>query len=585
MMEEDNSRIAADNYIYVSRATDLDGLIVNRSDAVLEVPGLSMPFSGIGDDLRDTLLANSRALEGDEYLAPQEIYETVGLNTSAAQARRLGLADVQTFWTFNQYHPREGVVQAYIKYHNQRCDQIDENWRRIGNANAAVNLIGRGMVVGVQAVFNPVATLAPLAVGYGTEKVLTTAGVDPDTAAMVGHLAGSAVGIGTGLRIDPVGTAVSLGASDATTLVLRATGASDEDAALLGDTVGTMVGAASTFAAARRTPRQEILNAQRSWRTESDAASLGAVGLDFENSRGVLISDGVTLFRRLPPGARFARPAGVAPGVFGAPATPLALPPGTASPASGGVPAIAGRDYYVPGEYAVVPYEQTATSSPLQRMFDGDFTPRPRLVSFASSGDGGFTGGGGPGGPQTPSALVLPRSGQLLLAAGRQRGALIGPGPSEKAITLGPGRLGLDRLGSKAIRRQVEPWVNAVLSNRPFSWESIGLGWLNDHEQEVVRIRSLDLGLVPRIPVDPVTRYADFSSVLIEERTLPEELWQLGDEEQFRYLNDLIGGKDPGMTWHHHELPGWMQLLPFGPHNITVHFGGRSSGHWASGNR
>ncbi|MGH8522092.1 MAG: HNH endonuclease [Gammaproteobacteria bacterium] len=62
---------------------------------------------------------------------------------------------------------------------------------------------------------------------------------------------------------------------------------------------------------------------------------------------------------------------------------------------------------------------------------------------------------------------------------------------------------------------------------------------------------------------------------------LPEHLWQSTDDQQFRYLDNLIGGRPAGTTWHHHELPGWAQLVPFGIHKFTGHRGGRSSGEWA----
>jgi hypothetical protein len=98
-------------------------------------------------------------------------------------------------------------------------------------------------------------------------------------------------------------------------------------------------------------------------------------------------------------------------------------------------------------------------------------------------------------------------------------------------------------------------------------------------------MQATHVGLIPTIAVDPENNYADFTSVLVEERTLPDELWLRSDDAQFRYLDDLIGGRVPGTTWHHHEIPGWMQLLPFGIHNITSHSGGRSQGGWAGAPR
>jgi hypothetical protein len=39
------------------------------------------------------------------------------------------------------------------------------------------------------------------------------------------------------------------------------------------------------------------------------------------------------------------------------------------------------------------------------------------------------------------------------------------------------------------------------------------------------------------------------------------------------------------MTWHHSEIPGQMELVPFGQHNISPHIGGRSPGMWADAPR
>ncbi|WP_369010154.1 MULTISPECIES: HNH endonuclease [Bacillaceae] len=39
------------------------------------------------------------------------------------------------------------------------------------------------------------------------------------------------------------------------------------------------------------------------------------------------------------------------------------------------------------------------------------------------------------------------------------------------------------------------------------------------------------------------------------------------------------------MAWHHTEVPGKMELVPFGIHNITIHNGGRSTGMWADAPR
>ena len=42
-----------------------------------------------------------------------------------------------------------------------------------------------------------------------------------------------------------------------------------------------------------------------------------------------------------------------------------------------------------------------------------------------------------------------------------------------------------------------------------------------------------------------------------------------------------MGGRPVGTTWHHTEIPGVMELVPFGIHNVYNHKGGASFGHWA----
>lgn len=606
-MEENDSMILQDMYrsgfyIHASRSTVKDGLVVSRSDGVVEATGpLSMPSIGIGDELRSALLMNSRALEGEEYVAPQEIIEIHDLNTPAAQSRRLGLSNTQSFSEFSRIYKfthknTVGVEQAFLNYHDQQSAEIVENWRRIDVAAGAVNFIAKGTLFGIQFIVDPVGAVAPMVLEHGTEKILTTVGVDADTAAMVGQFAGSAFSIGRGLKIDPVGTAVSLGAGDATTLILKAAGASDQDALLLGGAVGTGVGVGRTFAASRRSPVQEILQQQRMARAETDAIRLERAGRDFEMSKGLRISDDVTLYRNVPAQARFAKPAEVVPVAADNPPPPRALLATPAVAGSGGVPTRAGVDYYAPGVSGVVPYEAT----PLRRfddpLFSGDFTPRSGLVGYMSGG-GEFSGGKGPGGGPSsalvgaapsgagtavPPALAVPQPGQLLLPAGRARGRLVDPAPSGPFPLL-TGPKGLERFGSSAFRRRVEPYVNAVLSNRPWTWYDIGLSHLDSAERDVVRLRAAEVGLLPTIPADPVTHHADFTSVLVQEEVLPEDLWLASDDVQFRFLDNLIGGRPPGTTWHHHEIPGWMQLLPFGIHSITGHYGGRSSGGWADG--
>lgn len=81
--------------------------------------------------------------------------------------------------------------------------------------------------------------------------------------------------------------------------------------------------------------------------------------------------------------------------------------------------------------------------------------------------------------------------------------------------------------------------------------------------------------------------FADFASAGVVEKTvqLPERFWKLSDKEQFKWLDEQIGGTRKGLTWHHTEVPGKMELVPFGIHNITPHNGGRTKGMWADAPR
>lgn len=92
-----------------------------------------------------------------------------------------------------------------------------------------------------------------------------------------------------------------------------------------------------------------------------------------------------------------------------------------------------------------------------------------------------------------------------------------------------------------------------------------------------------DVGVITKVVDGKTVRYADFKSagVVVDTKPLPKELWQAKDTEQFKYLDEMIGGRPEGMTWHHSPDDGIMELVPFGVHNITNHNGGRTIGHWA----
>ncbi|HEM6265955.1 TPA: HNH endonuclease [Streptococcus suis] len=129
----------------------------------------------------------------------------------------------------------------------------------------------------------------------------------------------------------------------------------------------------------------------------------------------------------------------------------------------------------------------------------------------------------------------------------------------------------------------------SVVLNSTWSWRQDVLGGdiLTPRQKSQIKQHAIETGLIQKIEVRKVEglRYgfADFrgAGVVYETKPLPEELWLATDENQFDYLNELIGGPKQGMTWHHSEIPGQMELVPFGIHKIVPHNGGRSPGMWA----
>ena len=134
-----------------------------------------------------------------------------------------------------------------------------------------------------------------------------------------------------------------------------------------------------------------------------------------------------------------------------------------------------------------------------------------------------------------------------------------------------------------------EVYAEIINGNKKWSWdESIINGQnLSYAQKKQIKNLAIEKGLIPDVKVIPSEgmRYgfADFRSAGLVEETvnLPEELWLKTDKEQFEWLNNKIGGFREGMTWHHTEIPGKMELVPFGIHNITPHNGGRTVGMWA----
>lgn len=134
-------------------------------------------------------------------------------------------------------------------------------------------------------------------------------------------------------------------------------------------------------------------------------------------------------------------------------------------------------------------------------------------------------------------------------------------------------------------------YAELVSTNRPWSWnDSIPFGEnLTQKQKSLIKQEAIDKCLIPTVPIKEINGYKflDFESAgLVKEVIyLPEDKWKSSDSEQFEWLNAQIGGKVEGYTWHHSEIPGKMELVPFGIHNIYNHNGGRSSGMWADAAR
>lgn len=138
--------------------------------------------------------------------------------------------------------------------------------------------------------------------------------------------------------------------------------------------------------------------------------------------------------------------------------------------------------------------------------------------------------------------------------------------------------------------KPAQDYADLIKSNKPWSWaqDFPGGASLTAGQKSKIRKEAIDAGLIPNVQYKPGTRFADFQAAGLVNRVdqLPTGLWKKGDKAQFDWLDSRIpGGRPDGYTWHHSDVPGRMELVPFGPHNIINHQGGRSSGMWADAPR
>ena len=144
----------------------------------------------------------------------------------------------------------------------------------------------------------------------------------------------------------------------------------------------------------------------------------------------------------------------------------------------------------------------------------------------------------------------------------------------------------------QSLDNMAELYAEKVHSNRKWRWRD-GFpngGRLSKNDKIDIRKYAIEKGLIPNVPVNVVTdasgktyRYADFDAAgVVKERVeLPEYLWSKSDAVHIKWLDNKIGGRPKGHTWHHSEKAGQMELVPTGIHNVYHHNGGRTVNHWA----
>ena len=158
----------------------------------------------------------------------------------------------------------------------------------------------------------------------------------------------------------------------------------------------------------------------------------------------------------------------------------------------------------------------------------------------------------------------------------------------------GDGYLEAERVLSNGqlLRDMSELYAEKVNSNSRWRWQDFfpGSKKLTKGEKVAIKRFAINQALIPDVPAKVVKatnqntlRYVDFDVAgLVKEKVdLPEHLWTETDAVQFKWLDEKIGGRPQGYTWHHSEKAGRMELVPTGIHNVYHHNGGRTKKHWA----
>ena len=134
-------------------------------------------------------------------------------------------------------------------------------------------------------------------------------------------------------------------------------------------------------------------------------------------------------------------------------------------------------------------------------------------------------------------------------------------------------------------------YAEIVNSNEAWEWKEDIHGGKKLTKAQKAKIKQVAVanGSIPDVKINYVDGrpIADFrgEGLILNTEHLKEEMWLSSDDKQFDWLDEQIGGRPDGYTWHHSEIPGQMELVPFGIHNVTNHHGGRAKGLWAYGKR
>jgi hypothetical protein len=135
-----------------------------------------------------------------------------------------------------------------------------------------------------------------------------------------------------------------------------------------------------------------------------------------------------------------------------------------------------------------------------------------------------------------------------------------------------------------------QKYAEVVNANKKVVWEDLAPE-LSRRQIKNVRGYAREQGYVKPAPVNE-QGHADFTGHIYEHNgrvldnvRLPENLWGVPKERQFRHLNNELFGTSvtpDGWIWHHHQESGRMQLVRLGIHTITEHVGGESAGGWST---